>query len=179
MFLKKILSSMAIASSILGLGACKKQQLVIIKYTQPANCFVFDPNPGGTPHTTTSAGNGMFMIYKISSIQNTDPDAVDFNFKLSKIFASNPNEVPGTIPIMPTAQTAPDTKLVPKGTTANNLGRFIINVAGDPNQMKTATELLKYNSSSGESVLMVNTDAKPNEVPKAKFLDPCTSNNLP
>ena len=130
MFLKKILSSIAIASSILGLGACKKHQLVIIKYTQPANCYIFDNNPGGSPHTTTSAGNGMFMIYKISSIQNTEADAVDFNFKLSKIFASNPNEVPGTIPIVPTAQTAPDTKLVPKGTTASNLGRFVIIVGG-------------------------------------------------
>src|SRR4029077_4215934 len=137
MFLKKFLSSIAIAFSILGLGACKKHQLVIIKYTQPANCYVFDNNPGGSPHSTTSAGNGMFMIYKISSIQNTEADAVDFNFKLSKIYAANPNEVPGTIPIVPNAQTAPATKLVPKGTTATNLGRFIINVAGDPNQLKT------------------------------------------
>ena len=179
MFLKKILSSIAIASSILGLGACKKHQLVIIKYTQPANCYIFDNNPGGSPHTTTSAGNGMFMIYKISSIENTEADAVDFNFKLSKVFAANPNEVPGTIPIVPNAQTAPDTKSVPKGTTANNLGRFIINVAGDPNQLKTSTQYLNYNSSSGESVLLVNTDSKPNEAPKAKFLDPCTPNNLP
>lgn len=179
MFLKKFLSSIAIAFSILGLGACKKHQLVIIRYSQPANCYVFDNNPGGSPHTTTSAGNGMFMIYKISSIQNTEADAVDFNFKLSKIYANNPSEVPGTIPIVPTAQTAPETKLVPKGTTANNLGRFIINVAGDPNQLKTATQFLNYNSSSGESVLMVNEDSTSNGVPKAKFLDPCTPNNLP
>jgi len=179
MFLKKILVSTAIISSILGLGACKKHQLVLINYTQPANCWEFDSNPGGSPHTTTTAGNGMFMIYKISSIQNTEADAVDFNFKLSKIYAAVPSQTPETIPIVPTAQTAPDTKSVPKGTTATNLGRFIIKVAGDPNSLKTATQYLNYSSSSGESVLLVNTDSTSSGVPKPKLLDPCTANNLP
>jgi len=179
MFLKKILTSIAIISSILGLGACKKHQLVFINYTQPNNCYIFDNNPTGSPHTTTSAGNGMFMIYKISSIQNTEADAVDFNFKLSKIYAATPSQTPETIPIVPTAQTAPDTKLVPKGTTATDLGRFVIKVAGDPNSLKTATQYLNYSSSSGESVLLVNTDSTSSGVPKAKFLDPCTPNNLP
>lgn len=121
----------------------------------------------------------MFMIYKIHSIENTEADAVDFDFKLSKVYAANTSQVPETIPIVPTAQTAPETKLVPKGTTATNLGRFVIKVAGDPNQLKTATQYLTYNSSTGEGVLMVNEDSKPNEVPKAKFLDPCSANNLP
>jgi hypothetical protein len=179
MSLKKIISSIAIAVAIFGLSGCAKKQLVIINYTQPANCFIFDSDPTGTPHTTTSAGNGMFMIYKISSIQNTEADAVDFDFKLSKVFAGDQSQVPDTIPIVPTAQTAPATKSVPKGTTASNLGRFVIKVAGDPNQLKTATQFLTYNSSTGESVLMVNQDSKPNQTPKAQFLDPCHANNLP
>lgn len=175
MFLQKILSATAIAVSIFGLSGCKKHQLVTIKYTQPANCFIFDTNPTGTPHTTTSAGNGMFMIYKIHSIENTEADAVDFTLKLSKIFASNQNENPAEVPIIPDAQNVPDNKLVPKGTTAANLGRIVIVVAGDPNQLKTAPQFLNYNSSSGESVLMVNQDSKP----KPQFLDPCAPNNLP
>ncbi len=179
MFLQKILSATAIAIFIFGLSGCKKHQLVTIKYTQPANCYLFDSDPTGTPHNTAGAGNGMFMIYKIHSIENKEADAVDFNFKLTKIFAGNQNENPDEISIMPDAQNAPDTKLVAKGTTATNLGRFVIKVAGDPNQMKTASQFLTYNSSSGESVLMVNQDSKPSGVPKPTFLDPCSPNNLP
>ncbi len=179
MFLQKFLGATVIAVSIFGLSGCKKHQLVTIKYTQPANCFIFDSNPTGTPHTTTSASGGMFMIYKIHSIENTEADAVDFNLKLSKIFASNQNENPDEIPIVPDAQNAPDNKLVPKGTTATNLGRIVIKVLGDSNQLKTTAQFLTYNSATGESVLMVNQDTKPSGVPKPTFLDPCSPNNLP
>lgn len=176
MCLQKIAGLIVSVACLVTLSACKKEQLVIIKYKQVANCYVFDKEPSGQPHTTTSAGNGMFMIYRITAIQNTGKDAVDFNFQLSKLYASDTGEVSGNTSLDNLVKTAPDNKLVPKGTTATNIGRIIINVAGDPNQLKTAKQALHYNSSQGESVLPADEDSGTNTT---KFLDPCTPNNLP
>jgi hypothetical protein len=125
----------------------------------------------------------MFVIYQITAIQNTAKDATDFDFQLSKLYASADNPSDNYIldkGLESPATTAPKSLLVPKGTTANNIGRLILFVKGAQQQ---SSHLLNYNSYKGESVLVVNEDlGQPNantNPPKPKFLKQCTPNNLP
>lgn len=155
------------------------QNTVILHYRQPANCYLFDSNPTGSPHTTTSAGSGMFLFYDIVSIENKASGAKDFNFDPAKLFAngdSKGNTVPGTpgasVTYLLTGNAVP--KLVPKGTTSGSLGRVVINLpSDDPTALKTAQMNLLYKSASGESVLLARDPG-----PAPKFLDPCTPANV-
>lgn len=159
-----------------GLSACSNT--AIIHYTQPANCYLFDSDPTGSPHTTTSAGNGMFEFYKITAIDNKASNAADFHFDPAKIFTRstvNGNSVDSFAggPSFSFKVTTAKPTTVAKGTSAANLGRIVINVASDdPKSEKTAQTNLLYKSGSGESVLMVR-DPGPNPT----FLDPCSPNN--
>jgi len=161
----------------LGLGACSNT--ATIHYKQPASCYIFDSDPTGSPHTTTSAGNGMFEFFDITSIENKASGAKDFNFMPNKLFANSTvggntvNNAPGASFsfLIQTAQP----KLIPKGTTVNGLGRIVINVAADdPQTEKTAKTNLLYKSAQGESVLLVRDP--PDNPPQ--FLDPCTPTNV-
>lgn len=159
------------------LSAC--QNTVILHYRQPANCYLFDTDPTGSPHTTTSAGSGMFLFYDIVSIENKASGAKDFSFDPAKLYAngdSKGNTVPGSpgasFTYLLTGNAAP--KPVPKGTTSGSLGRVVINLpSDDPAALKTTQINLLYKSASGESVLPVR-DAGP----APKFLDPCTPANV-
>lgn len=174
MFRKHNCKSIGLLVLIIGLIALAGcENTVTIRYAQPANFYVFDQDPAATPHLTTSPGEGMFMVYEIKSIENTKSGAQDFNFKLSKLFASKPGEISGNTSLGQW-ETAKD-KLVAKGTTVTNAGRIIINVAGDPKQLKNALQPLHYASSSGESVLLLQET--PIQTPK--FLDPGMPTNLP
>ncbi len=168
--------------SMLALMGCS-HSLVIIHYSQPANAYIFDNDPTGSPHTTTSAGTGMFAFYCINQIENNDTNAKDFKLDLSKIRALNdPSNTPGNTSFNFQVQTAPNTLTVPKHTTSGNVGRIVIAVtgAGDPASLKTQMLDLNYNSSSGESVLIVRDGGS--NPPAVKFLDPASPihpNNLP
>ena len=148
--------------------------LVTIHYSQPANAYLFDSDPTGSPHTTTAADAGMFMIYCIGKIENHDTKAVDFAFKVAKLHATNdPADNFNTAILYPSAATASD-KVVNAGTTSPNIGRIIILVKGDSNTMKNQPENLFYNSSSGESVVLVRDGGN-----TPKFLDPLQPGNVP
>ena len=160
-------------TGILGLTGCNNN-LVTIHYSQPANAYVFDQDPTGSPHTTTSASNGMFMIYCIGQIENHDTNAKDFNLKLSKLHATNdPADVSGSTSLDQWVKTASD-QTVKAGTTSPKIGRIIVRVDGDPTTMKNQPENLFYSSSSGESVLLVREGGN-----SPKFLDPLQPNNVP
>jgi len=169
------------AAGALALAGCAGN-LAIIHYSQPANAYLFDSDPTGSPHTTTSAGTGMFAFYCLNSIDNTDKNAATFNFDLSKVFVPNdPGNIPGNTSFNYLVQTAPATKSVPAHTTSGALGRIVIDVAGagDPGS-KNAFFNLSYKSSGGESVLLVRDGG--NTPPPVKFLDPVSPihpNNIP
>jgi len=170
------------AASLLLLVGCA-HNLVTIHYSQPANAYIFDSDPTGSPHTTTSAGSGMFAFYCINQIENNDTNAKDFKLDLSKIRANNdPSNVPGNTSFNFQVQTAPNTLAVPAHTTSGNVGRIVIQVtgAGDPASLKTQMFNLNYNSSKGESVVIVRDGGS--SPPPVKFLDPVSPihpNNLP
>jgi hypothetical protein len=169
-----------VASALLATGC--GHNLAIIHYSQPANAFVFDSDPTGTPHTTTSAGDGLFAFYCINKIENTDTNAAPFTFAASKVFALNdPANRPGNASFSNQVQTAPATKTVPAHTTSQPLGRIVIAVPGvaDPKALKVMLNL-NYNSSGSDSVLMVRDGGS--SPPPVKFLDPASPvhpNNLP
>src|ERR1700757_2589691 len=74
----RITLGMLTGAAMLCLAGCANT--VTIHYDQVATCYVFDSNPTGSPHTATQSGNGLFVIYKIKSIDNTSSGAKDFNF---------------------------------------------------------------------------------------------------
>ena len=169
------------AVCMLGLFACDKD-LVIIHYNQPANAYVFDPDPIGTTHTTTSAGDGIFAFYCINAIKNDDTNAHDFNFDPSKLYVIDDlHSMAGDVSFNSMVQTAPSTLKVAAHSTSSTLGRVVVNISGglDPNNL-TALDDLYYNSSTGESVLLERDDF--NTPPPAQFLDPASPvhpDNLP
>jgi hypothetical protein len=182
---KHFVGSWAILSTVAGTLAMTgcAHNLATIHYKQPANAYIFDSDPTGSPHETTSAGDGIFAFYCIETIENNDTNAQDFKFDASKVFVpQDPTNVAGNTSFNYKVQTAPSTLTVPAHTTSASLGRIVINVngAGDPKSLKTQLLNLSYKSASGESVLLVRDGgASP---PAAQFLDPASPvnpNNLP
>ena len=169
---------LAAACMVTAVGCGK--DLVLIHYSQPANAYVFDSDPTGTPHTTTSAGDGMFAFYCIGQIENDDENAQDFTFELSKVLGSgDPDSFPGTS-FDALVRTAPATRMVPAHSTSSTLGRMVINVSGGASNPTTQRYNLLYQSAGDESVLFVLDD--PKTPPPIQFLDPASPihpNNLP
>lgn len=156
-----------VVSTALGLIACS-DDTVTLHYDESATCYLFDSDPTGSPHTTTSSSNGLFVIYKINSIDNTKSGAKDFNFTPAKVYSGSQNFANNQSfdYLLQLAQP----KTVPKGSVANNVGKIIINSSADPKKDQQANFPLYYNSSSGESVLLVRDNI--NTPPP--FLDPCS-----
>lgn len=159
-----------------GLSVCDKpiDYTVVIEYEEAAVFSEFDapPAPGGSVPIKTFAGQGLFVAYRIISIQNKATGAKDFSFDPNKLFVNS----------TPTAKMAGGARapystvkpmLVQKGTTASPVGRIIINVPGDPNDIKNSDINLLYESGNGESVLF-NRRAAAKQV-----LDPATPSALP
>ena len=173
---------LSVLACALAMGGCA-HNLALIHYKQPANAYLFDSDPTASPHTTTSAGEGIFAFYCIETIENNDTNAMKFNFDLSKVFVSgDPNNIPGNTSFNNKVQTAPSTLAVPAHTTSASLGRIVISVNGQgaPQTLKTQMLNLSYKSASGESVLLVR-DGGANP-PAVQFLDPASAvnpNNLP
>ncbi len=60
------------------MAGCKNT--ATIHFDELATCYLFDSEPTGAPHTTTPSGNGLFVIYRVTSIDNTNSGARDCNF---------------------------------------------------------------------------------------------------
>lgn len=166
----RIMFGAVAGTAMLCLAGCSNT--VTVHYDQVATCYLFDSNPTGSPHTTTSSNNGLFVIYKINSIDNTSSGAQDFNFAPSKVYSGSQNFANNQSfdYLLQLAQP----KTVAKGTVANGLGKLIIDTTANPKTDQKANFPLLYNSGSGESVLLVRDN--PNAAPP--FLDPCSPANV-
>lgn len=167
---KRIVLAAIMGITILSVMGCSNT--VTIHYDQAATCYLFDSNPTGQPHTTTSSANGLFVIYKIKSIDNNSSGAKDFNFNPTKVYNGNQNFANNQSFDYLLQLAQPHT--VAKGTTATDLGRLVIDTTADPKTDQKADFPLHYNSGSGESVLLVRDN--PNT--PSPFLDPCSPNNV-
>ena len=110
---------------------------VNIAYRQRANFFVFDNGQGGT----TGAGNGMFILYNLEGAVNYRDIGSTFNFELSRISASKPDEVSGNTSLDWQIKSSPDTDTIPGGQDVKIIGgRIVIRVEGDPSIVKNQTD---------------------------------------
>jgi hypothetical protein len=133
----------------------RADEAVTIRYYQPANFYVFqNDNITGSP-----GENGMFMVYRITSISNDyllfSQNAKWFDFDLSKLWAGTPKEVSGNTSLDQYFKSAPNKKHLAPGDQLIKLGTIVINVSGDPNKLKTAKVDLHYTAPKGIKVILV------------------------
>ena len=139
---------------ILALGGCGGNT-VVIKYRALINT---DTVVGGPPNLVKNnpgeeAGK-VILVYCISEIANTRPNAADFTFNLGKLYVTyggsdvlfvNQNSWAWTAPFL----------IVSKGTTESDIGRILIRAPRSVDEKMNPTSFsLFYNSSGTESVLM-------------------------
>ncbi|MFN0034525.1 MAG: hypothetical protein ACKVUS_05615 [Saprospiraceae bacterium] len=179
---------------ILGLSGCDGcnpiDNTVVIEYEETAVFSEFDtpPPPGGLLPIKTFAGQGLFVTFRIISIQNKASGAKDFSFDPHKVYSdSKPRAKMSGGVLSPYSTVNP--RLVQKGTTASPVGRIILLIEGDPIEIKKSDNFLLYESGAGESVIFtrrVTQLAGPGETAivtptftRKQNLQPATPNNLP
>lgn len=139
------------------LVGCSKK-LVIINYEQPVDC-----------QNTV----GEFAFFRLTSIQNTDTSAVDFNFKVSKIGVSGHTwELEQSDPRF----IAVDNLVTAKTTLAPvpRAGIVMLSVRDVSKTDLGAFQNLVYDTSGGENVLFVRNGGS-NPTPPA-VIDPSSCN---
>jgi len=143
---------------------------IAIIYSQPANFYVFDDQQ--VPNTTTGAGSGMFMVYRIRSIMCPGLDlfkSSDFTFDLSKVVVSTIHERSGNTSLDLVLRSAPDT--LPLNFTPHfDVGTIVVNVSGDPVALKTSQRALHYLGPSGLAIQIRRNSGDP----PTWFADPMT-----
>ena len=160
------------------LSACNDKRTVVIKYHPLINTKQISPDFSGStvPHSPHKEGQ-VFSVYCIDSIDNTDADALDFNFDVARLTVDaqdgeieNPFHVANSF-------TAKDTS-VPAHTTATNLGRIVLLL--NPPTPSPAWIRLKYKTgvqgASGKTESVVMT-VEP-EHPAPVTVDSLTKANL-
>lgn len=172
---------MAVVAAFAMASVACSHNLATIHYSQPANAYLFDSDPTGTPHSTTSAGDGLFAFYCIGAIENNDTNAKDFTLDLTKLYATpDPGSAANNTSFSYLVQTVKTPFVVPAHTTSGKVGRVVIDVTGIDPQTKTPMLNLGYRSGKGESVVLVRDGGV--NAPAVKFLDPASPvhpNNIP
>lgn len=77
------LSRIALAAGLLVAVGCKSTARVYVNYRQVANFHTYSLDPNSS--STTGAGNGMFIMYKVTTINNTGAEAATFTFDRNKV----------------------------------------------------------------------------------------------
>lgn len=152
-----------------------------------SNYHFANPVSTGTSAYTDISTDGTWLVYHICSIKNNESEAEDFKFTLSKFHVVDNNgahfvsdikhgdlttvigNIPGDYPYIDNAfrsevQTAPITKIISANSTSylSVSWRFAILVRPpvglNPHDIVPG---LKYDSSSGESVLLIDRGHQP------------------
>lgn len=147
------LSKLAMILFIIIAAASCNHDTVTIHYEQIGACNGFN-NGGGA----TSAGpNAAYAIFRITTIENTDASAKDFNFDPDRIYINGTSPRAFTSTHLNLSQINPfyaTAKLVLKGTTAPaNVGAVIAIVstsaADGASEAKNISYFLSYDTPSG------------------------------
>ena len=153
---------------------------VNIQYKHLYNFYEFDESPevGGTG----SSHPGLFGVYKITAITNTDTDPQNFDFSLVKIY---PNGHPSQNSLQSTPSnwmnTIHQNISVNAGSTISQLpplGCFVLWHESDPQEDQEKFSALNYNTGPDESVLMV-ANPKPTDQQPVFIQGVVTPNNSP
>lgn len=91
------LSRIALAVAVLLAAGCNSAARVYVNHKQLVNFYAYslDPNSVGT-----NDGNGMFTMYKVTTISNTGSEAVTFNFNVSKVSTVAPDQMSNETPTL-------------------------------------------------------------------------------
>lgn len=157
-----------------GCIGCKSiDNTVIIHYEEVATFVQYQFMPPEGTGIPTFLTEGSYVVYKINSVENQSPGAIDFNLDPTKLYVvpAPKQSLPGTTNPL-SSYTMTKTHLIPKKMTVNDLGRLILIVEGDRLEIMTAQNNLQYKSDSGESVLLIRQNVQ------KKRLDPATPINL-
>ena len=158
-------------------GGCNST--VEISYRHLHNFYLFDADPN-TPGSDGSAGaNGLFGFYKIVGMNNTKSGAKDFTFNLSKVYSGSTATSSTTTTPSQWSNTIQNQISLPAGQQFfQSLGCFVVQYQANPVTEKDKFAALLYNSSSGESVLMV-ASPKPSQQSPTFIPAIVTPNNPP
>ena len=114
----------------------------------------------------------MFILYNLEGAVNYRDIGSTFNFELSRISASKPDEVSGNTSLDWQIKSSPDTDTIPGGQDVKIIGgRIVIRVEGDPQSLKTKLIPLHYCGPSGWSINMSRNANFPQD---PIFADPMT-----
>lgn len=183
------------------LSACAStNKLVVMEYDHRLNFsqyhFAQAVSTGTSAYTDIST-DGTWLVYHICTIKNDDSEAENFPFTLSKFYVVDANgahfvsdvkhgdlttvigNIPGDYPYINNAfksevHTAPVTQTIPANSTSylSVSWRFAILVRPpvgiNPHDIKPG---LRYESSPGESVLLVDRGHEPNIIPPQSAAD--------
>jgi hypothetical protein len=150
-----LLCSLCFSVSCNSCGSPK--DLVTIHYRQSANMQSLE-NP--TTCTSAISTSGMWVLYEITSIGNTDQQPLQFNFSLSKVYVlySGVKYSPGFgVPALDNCLTTAKDAIVAPGGTFGYLGRFFINITPALSEGHANFNLL-YDGPAGQGVLFVRDD---------------------
>jgi hypothetical protein len=151
---------------LVGAAACNTHP-VIIHYAQRVNSDLYDTNPTGSPHTTTSGGNTVFYITKIEN----PSDGKTFHFKPSRVYLGNPSNAGWSQSWAFTAVgpwRAQDMTIDP-GTSKTNVGCVAVPTGSAAGEF---TYFLLYDSSKDNDSVLGDRAGDPNTKTKDVLLSP-------
>jgi hypothetical protein len=150
---------------LLGLAAaagCKsvnEKARVHIEYEQVANFYNYILDPLDPSPQSQSAGEGMFVLFKITKIENEGSQAEDFTFDLQKLLTVTPDKTSNDQPFgddtILLGSKLIGSKTVVAHDTQTNLGYFIKTAhTNDPVAMQAALVDLLHVKSDSQPVSM-------------------------
>jgi len=144
----------AAAIGLLATGCQPATNTVTINYTKVGVCGSYEPNPGASPEEVQFA-NPTFVVYTITSIDNTASGAKDFPFDPNLLYSVGGGSLAGA----PFSEIfTANAQTVNAGSTANNPGWLALDVPDDVKDAQNAQVNLFYHTPAGQSVLLNETD---------------------
>lgn len=86
----------ALVIIVVALVGCDNDARVQVEYEQLANFYTYKLSPSSS--STTGAGNGMFILYRINKIANTGPGAKTYVFDKHKVIAITADQISSGVP---------------------------------------------------------------------------------
>jgi len=163
--LARTLLLLCAASPALVLSGCGTT--ATIRYSQLANCWQYNTESG-----TGTAGDGLFMLYRINSIETSSGSSV-FYFHADRLFVGNPSNGAGPGGVNNLISKLATDKTLYGGDKVTGVGKlfFQVPLSGDLSSQKHTTKPLQYKPSSSSQSITLLQDVPPTP----DYLQPCTS----
>lgn|GEM_PF-4443034 len=153
------------ASSAIVLSGCGMN--ATIKYSQLANCWEYNTYDNGS--TSGDAGDGLFMLYRINSIETSSGT---FYFYPDRLYVGDKSNTSGNGGVNTLIANHPTNKTIPAGSKITGVGKlfFQVPLSGDLSSQKHTAKPLQYKHPNFHTVTLIK-EGKPDP----DFLTPCTA----